>query len=110
MILTSFSSRSPHPLDHVQHRSLPGRGSSIQAPDNYGQSVFLPSICGGATDTIFPADTLPGLAVCPRPGDLADILLNPSEPEQRLLRFGDLARTRPGRRICCSCTTLSVKL
>jgi hypothetical protein len=57
MILTSFSSRSPRPLDHVQHRSLPGRGSSIQVPDNDGQSVFVPSICGGATDAMLPADT-----------------------------------------------------
>jgi hypothetical protein len=57
MILTSFSSRSPRPLDHVQHRSLPGRGSAIQAPDKDGQSVFVPSICGGATDAMLPADT-----------------------------------------------------
>jgi hypothetical protein len=50
MILTSFNSRSPRPLDHVQHRSFPGRGFFIQAPDNDGQFVIVQSICGGATD------------------------------------------------------------
>lgn len=43
---------------------------------------------------MLPANPLPSFPICAGPKNLTDVLVQPAQPEQRLLGFGDLARTR----------------